>query len=342
MASTLGRMIADARKRLGWSQKDVAKALDVSQQTVANWERGGVPRGARWDELARVLKLSPTDAMILRNAQAHETSPSPTTLPPDSRTEENQMGLIKEPSYRIELRSPSEKGIQEALARIQEIHREHEAGMQAFQKDYPGSRIAAMSYSQDHLNGLRANRFDALIQSLHFLPHRGQLEGSLPHVLNGRRFDYLSDRLVVEIAPVVYRVDTRAMSIMRYSSPLLALALAKARLGMSAQAMLVLVVEVGDLTEWRYIGERFYGELAPLGILVRVVANYREAAEVISETERFAPIFGTLNITEEPDRMEAGGIVRPGPEHMAITGHAPEVRIELAPSDDASNDDVKD
>lgn len=38
----LGRRILEMRLRLGWSQVELAKKLDVAKQTVSNWENGNI------------------------------------------------------------------------------------------------------------------------------------------------------------------------------------------------------------------------------------------------------------------------------------------------------------
>lgn len=59
----LKTVIKNARRKKGLNQKDVAEALDVSQQTVGFWETGrSTPRGtSRLRALAKVLDISPEE-----------------------------------------------------------------------------------------------------------------------------------------------------------------------------------------------------------------------------------------------------------------------------------------
>lgn len=47
--------IRAARAAKGWSQRDLAKEMGVSQQTIAQWESGGMPRGKRHEKLHALL-----------------------------------------------------------------------------------------------------------------------------------------------------------------------------------------------------------------------------------------------------------------------------------------------
>lgn len=60
----MGTAIIDARKRRGLSQADLARALDVSQQSVSKWEAGAVlPRPRTLARLAEILRVSVDDLL---------------------------------------------------------------------------------------------------------------------------------------------------------------------------------------------------------------------------------------------------------------------------------------
>lgn len=60
--SALGDKLAALRRKRGYSQQQVADLLDVSRQTVSNWELGqGAPALDKAVELARVLHVSLDD-----------------------------------------------------------------------------------------------------------------------------------------------------------------------------------------------------------------------------------------------------------------------------------------
>ncbi len=50
--------IAAARQKKGWNQSELARALDVTPQTVQHWEKGGGIKQARLAEVAKVLGTS--------------------------------------------------------------------------------------------------------------------------------------------------------------------------------------------------------------------------------------------------------------------------------------------
>jgi transcriptional regulator with XRE-family HTH domain len=52
------KQIKEARKKLGMTQQQLADHLNITQQTVHNWERGSVPRGSRIATLSRVLEVN--------------------------------------------------------------------------------------------------------------------------------------------------------------------------------------------------------------------------------------------------------------------------------------------
>lgn len=52
----IGEVIKSARKDLGWSQQELAEILDVSTQTVSNWEKGRyLPADNKINKVAEVL-----------------------------------------------------------------------------------------------------------------------------------------------------------------------------------------------------------------------------------------------------------------------------------------------
>ena len=54
----IGNRIKKTREELGLKKVEVARALDVSHQSVQQWESGQTtPRGARMDRLASLLSL---------------------------------------------------------------------------------------------------------------------------------------------------------------------------------------------------------------------------------------------------------------------------------------------
>lgn len=58
----LGEKLLKLRKKQGLSQQDVADLLDVSRQTISNWECGqGAPALDKADELARLYRVSLDD-----------------------------------------------------------------------------------------------------------------------------------------------------------------------------------------------------------------------------------------------------------------------------------------
>ena len=56
--SNFAEIIKAGRKKKGLTQRELCLLLDVSQQTVAHWEKGGIPRGSRIADLSRVLEIN--------------------------------------------------------------------------------------------------------------------------------------------------------------------------------------------------------------------------------------------------------------------------------------------
>ena len=78
---TLGENIARLRAEKGWSQGDLADALDVSRQSISKWETdGSVP------ELDKLLRLSDLFGVTLDELVRGEGSEPENTAPKDSRT----------------------------------------------------------------------------------------------------------------------------------------------------------------------------------------------------------------------------------------------------------------
>ena len=53
----LAQQISAARDAKGWSQRDLATEMGVSQQAIAHWESGGMPRGKRHEKLQTLLGI---------------------------------------------------------------------------------------------------------------------------------------------------------------------------------------------------------------------------------------------------------------------------------------------
>jgi transcriptional regulator with XRE-family HTH domain len=60
---TIGRRIADARRRMGWTQLDFAYQAGVSPSAVQRWERGGMPRIKKLIQIAELLNV-PVDELV--------------------------------------------------------------------------------------------------------------------------------------------------------------------------------------------------------------------------------------------------------------------------------------
>ncbi|WP_298912847.1 helix-turn-helix transcriptional regulator [uncultured Algimonas sp.] len=58
---SLAKRLKDTRKKHGLSQSELAKQVEVSQPSIANWERGGhTPRRDALDRIAKALDTDPT------------------------------------------------------------------------------------------------------------------------------------------------------------------------------------------------------------------------------------------------------------------------------------------
>lgn len=66
MAASFGEQVREGRRRLGWDQAEVARALDLRQQTVSRWERGkSRPQRHVVVRLASLLDLNAQELLAL-------------------------------------------------------------------------------------------------------------------------------------------------------------------------------------------------------------------------------------------------------------------------------------
>lgn len=76
---SVGKRIALAREALGLSKTQLSKKMNVSYQTITDWEEGNnTPRPTRFEKLAKVLR-APSEWLILGQGEY-----SPDDSPPDS------------------------------------------------------------------------------------------------------------------------------------------------------------------------------------------------------------------------------------------------------------------
>ena len=84
----VGKFIAESRKALGLTQRQLADALDISDKTVSKWECGkGLPEVSLMLPLCRILGISVNE--MLSGERLNEANYK-------ERAEENMMDLIKE------------------------------------------------------------------------------------------------------------------------------------------------------------------------------------------------------------------------------------------------------
>ena len=58
MTRDFATRIKEARKKCKLTQQQLAEKLNITQQTVHNWERGAIPSGIRLAEINRVLGIN--------------------------------------------------------------------------------------------------------------------------------------------------------------------------------------------------------------------------------------------------------------------------------------------
>jgi transcriptional regulator with XRE-family HTH domain len=69
----IGERIKSARRKAGFTQRDLAKKLDVSAGAVGQWESGGVPATGRLATLADLLGIS-LDWLLGKSGQASQAA----------------------------------------------------------------------------------------------------------------------------------------------------------------------------------------------------------------------------------------------------------------------------
>lgn len=83
-----GRRIAEARKKNGMTQKDLAERLDVTDKAVSKWECGkGFPEITLLPKLSRVLGIKPEDLLTDKSATAEN-------IPANAETGESQIASV--------------------------------------------------------------------------------------------------------------------------------------------------------------------------------------------------------------------------------------------------------
>ncbi len=67
---TLGQFIAQRRKRMGWTQEQLADKMNVSKSAIAKWETdGGIPDRDNLFRLSKAINISVSDLhLIIRNS----------------------------------------------------------------------------------------------------------------------------------------------------------------------------------------------------------------------------------------------------------------------------------
>jgi len=85
MSIDFAAQIKEARKKHGMTQQQLASRLNITQQTVHNWEKGSIPGGDRLVEISRVLGINftadkaekPSDSFVAwNNTQCNPLAPA--------------------------------------------------------------------------------------------------------------------------------------------------------------------------------------------------------------------------------------------------------------------------
>lgn len=93
----MSNYLADRRKELGLTMKQVAEAVGVSEATVSRWESGQIAnmRRDRIGTYAKVLQVRPTFIMT-GEPESPETQKAPTLNKKDERDIAKTLGQLKE------------------------------------------------------------------------------------------------------------------------------------------------------------------------------------------------------------------------------------------------------
>lgn len=93
----MSNYLADRRKKLGLTMKQVAEAVGVSEATVSRWESGQIAnmRRDRISTYAKVLQVRPTFIMT-GELDSPETQKAPTLNKKDERDIAKTLGQLKE------------------------------------------------------------------------------------------------------------------------------------------------------------------------------------------------------------------------------------------------------
>ncbi len=93
----MSNYLADRRKELGLTMKQVAEAVGVSEATVSRWESGQIAnmRRDRISTYAKVLQVRPTFIMT-GELDSPETQKAPTLNKKDERDIAKTLGQLKE------------------------------------------------------------------------------------------------------------------------------------------------------------------------------------------------------------------------------------------------------
>lgn len=90
---TLGQRIKQRRKQVGLRQKDLSKAVGVSESSISLWESDHTaPRGENLHELASALQCSPTWILFGDN---DKTPNEPRQLDDLQQLTKNEMEMLK-------------------------------------------------------------------------------------------------------------------------------------------------------------------------------------------------------------------------------------------------------
>lgn len=174
-----------------------------------------------------------------------------------------------------------------------------------------GPRGTPAAHDGDSAFELRSLREQAFIEALLVAEARGQRQAAVRYGAQTRWLDYLSSSVVAELVEIS-GPDVRMLTPMRYAQGLVRIAVMKSTRP-ELQAVLILVVETGDLSEFQLVAERVLSfDCQALGLVLRVVDSFEAAARAIVNLEKAAPYLMQMSASERPDSFDAEGSVGPG------------------------------